>query len=100
MSMNQRVSLYCCESALSPVRIARSSSLLVRGERVLRTCRTIASVVWVVSDSCGRYVAENGCRPGIRWVPSRNSTRAGDSSSTIWKSESCRKFGSSPAAGA
>jgi hypothetical protein len=29
--------------------------------------------------------------PSIRWVLSTNSTRAGDSSSTIWKSESWRK---------
>ncbi len=54
MSMNQRVSLYCCESALSPVRIVRSSGAEVTGERALRAWRTIASAIWVVSDSCGR----------------------------------------------
>ncbi len=52
--MNQRVSLNCWESALSPVRIASSSWALVTGETVLRTALTIASVIWVVSDSCGR----------------------------------------------
>jgi hypothetical protein len=54
MSMNQRVSLCCWESALSPVRIVRSSRSPVIGEVVLRAWRTIASVVCVVSDSCGR----------------------------------------------
>jgi hypothetical protein len=54
MSMNQRVSLYCCESALSPVSTVSSSPRPVTGETALRTCRTIASVIWVVSDSCGR----------------------------------------------
>ncbi len=52
--MNQRVSLYCWESALSPVRMLSSRSSLVSGERVLRTWRTIASVICVVSASCGR----------------------------------------------
>jgi hypothetical protein len=60
MSMNQRVSLYCWESALSPVRMVRSSGALVTGDTALRAWRTIASVIWVVSDSCGRYAAENG----------------------------------------
>jgi hypothetical protein len=54
MSMNQRVSLYCWESALSPVRIVSSSGAEVTGDRALRAWRTIASVICVVSDSCGR----------------------------------------------
>ena len=52
--MNQRVSLYCWESALSPVRIARSRVAPVIGEVVFRAWRTIASVIWVVIDSWGR----------------------------------------------
>lgn len=55
----------------------------------------MASVTWVVSDSWGRWAAENGLAPGTRWVVSTGSTRAGDSSSTIWKSDSWRKFSSS-----
>ena len=52
--MNQRVSLCCCESALSPVSSVRSSGAPVTGDVVLRAWRTDASVIWVVSDYCGR----------------------------------------------
>src|SRR4051794_7132203 len=92
MSMNQRVSLYCCESALSPVTIVRASRAPVTGDVVLRAWPIIASTTCVESDSCGRYAADTGLRPGTRWVVSTDSTRPGDSSSTVWKSESCRKF--------
>ncbi len=86
--MNQRVSLYCCESALSPVSTVSAARLPVTGETAFRTRRTIASLTCVVSASWGRCAAENGLAPGTRCVVSSGSTRPGDSSSTIWKSES------------
>jgi hypothetical protein len=54
MSMNQRVSLYCWESALSPVRIVSCALRPVTGDTALRAWRTMASVTCVESDSCGR----------------------------------------------
>jgi hypothetical protein len=98
MSMNQRVSLYCCESALSPVSSARSSRSWVSGETELRACRTIASTKCGLSASCGLYAAPNGVNGGC-WVSSTNSTRPGDSSSTTWKSESWRKLRIEPSIG-
>jgi hypothetical protein len=98
MSMNHRVSLCCWESALSPVRMASSSGSPVTGNRAFRVARTMASVTWVVRDSWGRYAAENGAK-GPRWVVSKNSTLPGDSSSTIWKSESWRKLRIEPSEG-
>src|SRR3954447_19733809 len=92
MSMNQRVSLYCWESALSPVSIVNERRAPVTSEVVLRAWLIIASTSCVLSDSWGRYAADSGLRPGTRWVVSTASTRPGDSSSTVWKSDSCRKF--------
>ena len=84
--MNQRVSLNCCESALSPVRIVRSSCAPVTGETVFRACRTMASVTCVVSDSCGRYAAETGLSPGADGWCDRPTGRAIPSAN--WKSDS------------
>src|ERR671914_2027525 len=99
MSMNQRVSLYCCESALSPVSTVSSARLPVTGDLASRTRRTIASLTCVVRASWGRWAAEKGLAPGTRWVVSIGSTRPGDSSSTIWKSDSWRKLSSEPSRG-
>jgi hypothetical protein len=52
--MNQRVSLYCWESALSPVRVTNVGAAPVIGEVTSARPRTMASVIWVVRASIGR----------------------------------------------
>ena len=89
MSIIQRASLHWVLSVLSPVVITASILRCVTGLTALAISRTMASITCGPVPSCGRYAAVNG-GPTL----SRNSTRAGDSSSTSWKSVSCPKVSS------
>jgi len=91
--MYQRVSLYWTLSTMSPVRMVKAGGSPSIGPcPMLRTARTPASTSCVLSISCGRY-AESVLNAD--WLPSAgrsasrslNSTRLGDLSSTICRSD-------------
>ncbi|MBA3747919.1 MAG: hypothetical protein H0W96_10580, partial [Solirubrobacterales bacterium] len=90
-------SLICWLSAESPVVIVSASRACLRPRLRLRsglkskrlTCWMTSSTVNGSSASCGRHADVNAVLS-----MSRNSARAGDSSSASWKSDSCAKYSS------
>lgn len=93
--MFQRTSLSWELSELSPVWMASASGLPVTGPAAMAlSWRTIASAIWPVSISCGRYAEANSPVAGRALVSSNrsaHSTRIGDWASTTCTSLSWAK---------